>query len=69
MFKKDVNMFECMEIAESICEDIVKTSYLKKLPGKTPTVLVTSGIREEKLPCLRLTPQNNRALESAENNM
>ena len=41
-FKNDVDMFECMEIAEPIYEVIVGTSY-KKLLDKIPTVLVTEG--------------------------
>ena len=48
-FKKAVNMLERMEIDESIYEGVVETSY-KNLPGQMPTILVTSGKREEKLP-------------------
>ena len=55
LFKKHVNMFECMEIAESICGGVVKTSY-KKLPGHMPTVMVAEGIIEDNPPCLRLSP-------------
>ena len=38
-------MFESMEISESIYEGVVELSYKKNLPGQTPKVLVTSGIR------------------------
>ena len=34
-----------------------------------PTVLVTAGIREENPPHERLTPQQERALTSSENDM
>ena len=44
-----VNMFERIEIAESIYKGVVEHSY-KKLPGNMPTMLVTAGIREEKSP-------------------
>ena len=40
-FYSFINIFECMKIAESIYESVVETSY-KNLPGKIPTVLVTS---------------------------
>ena len=65
LFKKAVNIFEHMEIAESIYEDLVETSY-KNLPGYMPTVLVAAGIREDNPPCLRFTPRPVRVLESAE---
>ena len=57
-----------MEIAESIYEVVVQPSY-KNLPGNMPTVLVTSGVRDENLPCLRLTPKQVRDLASAEIDM
>ena len=41
-FKKSVNMFERMEIAESIYEGVVEPSF-KNLPGQTPTLLITSS--------------------------
>ena len=41
-FKTSVNVFDRMEIAESIYEGVVEPSY-KKLLGKMPTVLVISG--------------------------
>ena len=41
-FEKDVNMFEPMEIAESIYEGVVEPSN-KKLKGRIPPVLVTEG--------------------------
>ena len=47
-------MFEHMEIYEYMYEGIVETSHLKKL-GHLPTVLVTVGYKEEKLPHQILT--------------
>ena len=41
-FKNDVNMFEHMEITESICEGVVEPSY-KKILGQVLTMLVTAG--------------------------
>ena len=41
-FKRVVNMFERMEISESINEGVVEPSY-KNLPGKSPTILFTAG--------------------------
>ena len=61
-------MFERMEISESIYKGIVENSY-KNLPGKTPTVLVTEGKREEKPPSHGLAPKRVRALTSSENDM
>ena len=49
-------MFEHMDISESIYEYVVETSY-KDLIGKTPTVLVTAGKREENTPRHRPTPR------------
>ena len=66
--KKDVNTFERMEISESIYKGVVEPSY-KNLPGNMPTMLVASGIREEKTPCLRLIPRWERELASSENDM
>ena len=43
LFKNTTNMFERMEILESIYKGVVEI-YFKNLPGKMPTVLVTSGI-------------------------
>ena len=68
-FKNAVKMFERMETAESIYKGVVETSYKKTLPGKMPNVLVTAGIREENLPHIRLTPRQERVLESAKNDM
>ena len=61
-------MFERIEIDESIYEVVVEPSY-KKLPGETPTVLVTARIREENPPCRGLALRRVRALASAENDM
>ena len=44
-----------MEISESIYECIVEYSY-KNLLGQTPTVPVTAGKIEGKIPHRRLTP-------------
>ena len=44
--EKYVNIFEWMEIAESIYEGTLDF-FIKTLPMQTPTVLVISGIREE----------------------
>ena len=41
-FKKAVNMFDCMEIYDSIYKDLVEPSYKNPLV-QTPTVLVPSG--------------------------
>ena len=41
-FKKSVNIFERMEIADSIYKGVVEPSY-KKLLVKMPYVLVTAG--------------------------
>ena len=49
-FKSDVNMFECMEISESIQEGVVETSY-ENLPCHIPTVLATAGQLEENTLC------------------
>ena len=61
-------MFERMDIYESIYEGVVET-YYKKLLGQTPTVLVTSGKRQEKTPSHRITPRRVRALASTEKDM
>ena len=39
---KYVNVFECMDKAEYICEGVVEPSY-KKLLGQMPTVLYIAG--------------------------
>ena len=44
-FKKAVNMFERIEIAESVYEGVLEPSY-KNLPGQTPIVLVTAGKKD-----------------------
>ena len=44
-FKKAVNMFERIEIAESIYGGVVEYSY-KNLPKHMPTMMVTAVIRE-----------------------
>ena len=67
-FKKSVNMFERMEITESIYEGVVEPSY-ENLPGKTPTVLVTSDIREENPPRHGLFLIKVISLASAESDM
>ena len=67
-FKKAVNMFERMEIAESIYEGVVTPSN-KKLIRHKPTVLYSLGIREEKPPRQTLTPWNIKALASAVNDV
>ena len=66
--KNSINMFERMEISESIYEGVVTHSY-KKLLGQKPTVLDSVGIRKEKPPLQKLTPQMMRAMASAINNM
>ena len=43
LFNKDVNMFDRMEIAESIQEGVVEPSY-QTPPVHMPTVLITAGI-------------------------
>ena len=63
--KSTVNMFERMEISESIYEGVVEPSYKNQL-GKIPPVLVTAGKREDNPPCQILTPRQVRALASAE---
>ena len=40
-FKASITMFECMAIAEYICEYVVEPSY-KNLLGKIPNVLTTA---------------------------
>ena len=67
-FKKSVNMFEKMDIAESIYEGVVEPSY-KNLLGQTPTVLVTSVIIEDTTPCQIITLRWAKALASTEKNM
>ena len=59
--KKAVDIFERIDISESIYKSVVERSY-KNLPRQMPTVLVTSGIREENMPCHRLTLRGVRAL-------
>ena len=61
-------MFERMEISESIYGGVVEPSY-KKLPEKTPTLLFTAGIREDKPPHGGIALKRARALASAENDM
>ena len=61
-------MFERMEIAENIYEDVVTPSY-KKLLKQKPTVLESVGTREEKTPRKIPTLQLMRALTIAINNM
>ena len=64
-FKKAVNMFESMEIDESIYEGVIEPSY-KNLLGHMQTVQVTAGKIEERPPCHGLVPRRLRALASAE---
>ena len=61
-------MFEQLETAESIYKGVVEPSY-RNLPGQIPTMLVIAGIREKKLPRLKLAPRQERDLASAENDM
>ena len=68
LLKKDVHMFENMEIAESIYESVVTPSY-KKLLGQNPTILDSVGEREENPPRQILTPRQMGALERAKNDM
>ena len=56
LLKNAINMFERMDIADSIYEGVVEPSY-KKLLGKMPTVLFTSVYREKQPPCQILTPR------------
>ena len=65
-FNKAVNMFEKMEISDSIYKGVVEPSY-KNVPGHMPTVLVTEGILEKNQTFQRITPQWVRGLSSAEN--
>ena len=61
-------MFERMEMSESIYEGVVEPSY-KKILGNMPTVLVSAGKSQEKLPCKLLTLRQVRALANAEKGM
>ena len=63
-FKKAGNMFGRMEIAEYIYKVVVEPSY-KNPHGKTPTVLITAGKREENPPRHGIAPIRMRALASA----
>ena len=58
-----------MGISESIYEGAVEPSYYNKILGNIPTLMVTSGKREEKTPRHILTPRWVRELASAENDM
>ena len=66
--KKDVNMFDRIEISETIYECVL-TPYYYKLVGQNPSVLNSVGIIEEKRPLKILAPRSMGALESAVNNM
>ena len=59
--KKAVNMFDRMEIDESIYKVVVEPSY-KNLHGHTPTVLITAVKIEEKPPRYGLALRRVRAL-------
>ena len=61
-------MFDRMQFHKYIYEGVVEPSY-KNLPGKTPTVLVTSGKIEENTPHHGLSLRRVRALESSEKDM
>ena len=67
-FKNTVNLFECIEINQSIYKDLVEP-YYKNPPGEIPTVLVTSGKIEQKLPRHGLSSIRVRVLASAEKGM
>ena len=55
-FKTAVNMFECIEIEESIYEVVVEP-YYKNLLRHIPAVLVIAGRLEENPTCQILTPK------------
>ena len=59
-------MFERMEISGSIYKGVLEPFY-EKLPGQIPTMMVTSGTREENPLRHGLAPIKVRALASAEN--
>ena len=67
-FKKFANIFEHMEIADSIYEGVIEPLY-KNLPGQTTTVLITAGKIEEKPPRRGIDLRRLRVLSSAENDM
>ena len=56
LIKHAINMFERMDIADSIYEGVVEPSN-KKLLENMPTVLFTSVYIEEQPPCQILTPR------------
>ena len=68
-FKKTVYMFERMEIFEPIYKGVVEPSYFKNILWQTPTMLVTSGKREENMLRNKLAPRRVRELASAEKGM
>ena len=67
-FKKNVNMFERMEIAEIIYEGVV-TPYYKKLLGQNSTVLNSVVKKEENPPCQIITLRRMGALAISVNGM
>ena len=66
--KMTLNMFEHIEIDESIYECVVTPSY-KTLLGKKPNEMYSVEIIEKKPPCQTLTPRRMGALISAVNYM
>ena len=54
-FKRTVNMFECIYIAEIVYEGVVEP-YENKNPEQLINVLVTAGKLEKKPPHQKLTP-------------
>ena len=64
--KAEVKMFERTEILASIYEGVME-NYHKNLLGHIPTVRLTKGKQEQKLPCQILTLRRVKALKSVEN--
>ena len=67
-FEKAVNMFESIEIAETIYEGVVEPSY-KKLLDHMLTMLVSAGRREEKPPQHEFTLRWVNAMASSRKGM
>ena len=67
-FEKAVNMFESIQIAETIYEGVVEPSY-KKLLDHMLTMLVSAGRREEKPPQQEFTPRWVNAMASSRKGM
>ena len=68
-FKKDVSMFEHMEISETIYEGAIEPSLPKKPLEHMLTVLITSGKRDEKPPRQKCTLRWVNALPSVSTGM